>query len=268
MNNLTYVHKDAIIGKNVTIEPFAVIHQDVVIGDDCYISSHVTIFPGARIGNNNRFFPNCSIAAIPQDLKFAGEKTFVEIGNHNTIRESVTINRGTQALGYTKIGDHNLIMAYSHVAHDCTIGSWCVLANGATLGGHIEIGDYAILGGLSAIHQFTKIGSHAILMGGALVDKDVPPYIKAAKFPLTYSGINSLGLSRRGFSQETINLIKEYYKIVFQSGLNYSDALKKLKNLPLTEELKEIMSFMENSDRGLIKGYTSVDGGRASSSEE
>ncbi|HHT03877.1 MAG TPA: acyl-ACP--UDP-N-acetylglucosamine O-acyltransferase [Bacteroidales bacterium] len=252
---LAYIHPDAKIGKNVKIEPFAVIYEDVEIGDDCWIGPHVTIFPGARIGKNNKIFPYASISAVPQDLKFAGEKTTVIIGDNNTIRESVTINRGTVALGHTKIGSNNLIMAYAHIAHDCVIGDSCVLANGATLGGHIEIGDYAIIGGLSAIHQFTRIGSHVILMGGSLVDKDVPPYIKGGKFPLSYCGINSVGLSRRGFDQDTINKIKEYYTVVFQSGLNYTKAFEELKKLPETPALKEIIDFISKAERGLIKGF-------------
>ncbi|MFA6806974.1 MAG: acyl-ACP--UDP-N-acetylglucosamine O-acyltransferase, partial [Bacteroidales bacterium] len=252
---LAYIHPDAKIGQNVIIEPFSAIYEDVEIGDNCWIGPHVTIFPGARIGKNNKIFPNASISAVPQDLKFAGEKTTVFIGDNNIIRESVTINRGTSALGYTKIGSNNLIMAYAHIAHDCVVGDNCVLANGATLAGHIEIGDYAIIGGLSAIHQFTRIGTHVILMGGSLVDKDVPPYIKGGKFPLSYSGINSVGLSRRGFDQETINKIKEYYTIVFQSGLNYTQAFEKLKTLPETPALKEITDFISKSERGLIKGY-------------
>lgn len=252
---LAYIHPDAKIGKNVKIEPFAVIYEDVEIGDDCWIGPHVTIFPGARIGKNNKIFPYASISAVPQDLKFAGEKTTVIIGDNNTIRESVTINRGTVALGHTKIGSNNLIMAYAHIAHDCVIGDNCVLANGATLGGHIEIGDYAIIGGLSAIHQFTRIGSHVILMGGSLVDKDVPPYIKGGKFPLSYCGINSVGLSRRGFDQDTINKIKEYYTVVFQSGLNYTKAFEELKKLPETPALKEIIDFISKAERGLIKGF-------------
>lgn len=253
--SLAYIHPDAKIGKNVIIEPFSVIYEDVEIGDDCWIGPSVTIFPGARIGKNNKIFPNASISAVPQDLKFAGEKTTVDIGDNNIIRESVTINRGTKALGYTKIGNDNLIMAYAHIAHDCVIGDNCVLANGATLAGHIEVGNYAIIGGLSAIHQFTRIGSHVILMGGSLVDKDVPPFVKGAKFPLSYCGINSVGLARRGFEQETINLIKDYYTIVFQSGLNYSKAFEKLKTLPKTPILDEILNFISKAERGLIKGY-------------
>src|SRR5574344_148962 len=253
---LAFIHPEAKIGNNVTIEPFSVIYEDVVIGDNCVIGPHVTIYPGARIGKNNRFFPGCSISAIPQDLKFAGEKTTVEIGDNNTIRECVTINRGTVALGRTKIGNNNLIMAYSHVAHDCTIGNNCVLANNATLAGHIEIGDYAILGGMCAIHQFTKLGSHIILMGGSLVDKDVPPFVKGGKFPLSYCGVNSIGLLRRGFNQEQVNRIADYYRIVFQSGLNHTQALEELKKLPSTKELDEIIDFMSKSERGIMKGFS------------
>jgi acyl-[acyl-carrier-protein]--UDP-N-acetylglucosamine O-acyltransferase len=251
-----FIHPDAKIGNNVTIEPFSVIYKDVVIGDGCVIGPHVTIYPGAIIGKNNRFFPGCSISAIPQDLKFAGEKTTVEIGDNNTIRECVTINRGTVALGRTKIGNNNLIMAYSHIAHDCTIGNNCVLANNATLAGHIEIGDYAILGGMCAIHQFTKLGSHIILMGGSLVDKDVPPFVKGGKFPLSYCGVNSIGLLRRGFTQEQVNRIADYYRILFQSGFNHSQAFEELKKLPLTSELEDIIAFMSNSERGLMKGFS------------
>lgn len=254
---LSYIHPNAKIGNNVKIEPFSVIYEDVEIGDNCWIGPNVTIFPGARIGKNNKIFPNASISAIPQDLKFAGEKTTVEIGDNNIIRESVTINRGTSALGYTKIGNNNLVMAYAHIAHDCVLGNNCILANGATLAGHIEVGDYAIIGGLSAIHQFTKIGSHVILMGGSLVDKDVPPFVKGGKFPLSYCGINSIGLARRGYDQETINKIKDYYRVVFQSGLNYSKALEELKALTETPALKEIIDFISKADRGLMKGYSS-----------
>lgn len=253
--NLAYIHPDAKIGNNVIIEPFAVIYENVEIGDNTWIGSHVTIFPGARIGKNNKIFPNASISAIPQDLKFEGEETTLEIGDNNIIRESVTINRGTKAAGKTKVGSNNLIMAYSHIAHDCIVGNNCILANNATLAGHIEVDDFAIIGGLSAIHQFCKIGAHSILMGGALVDKDVPPFIKGAHFPLRYAGVNSLGLQRRGFSNEKIDKIKEYYRVVFQSGLNYSQALEELKKLERTDELDTIIDFIENSDRGLIKGY-------------
>jgi len=254
---MNYVSEKAKIGKNVQIEPFAVIYDDVVIGDNCYIGANVVIFPGARIGNNCKIFPGVSIAAIPQDLKFDNEYTTVEIGDNNTIREFVTINRGTAASGKTVVGDNNLIMAYVHIAHDCVVGNNCVLANNTTLAGHITIEDYVITGGMSAIHQFVHIGQHAILAGGSLVDKDIPPYVKVGKFPASYCGINSVGLHRRGFSQEDINEIQAIYKIVFQSGLMYSKALEEVKSLKQTKYTNIIATFMEKADRGLIKGYVS-----------
>ena len=253
---MNYVSEKAKIGKNVQIEPFAVIYDDVVIGDNCYIGANVVIFPGARIGNNCRIFPGASIAAIPQDLKFDNEYTTVEIGDNNTIREFVTINRGTAASGKTVVGNNNLIMAYVHIAHDCVVGNNCVLANNTTLAGHITIEDYVITGGMSAIHQFVHVGQHSILAGGSLVDKDIPPYIKVGKFPASYCGINSVGLHRRGFSQEDINEIQAIYKIVFQSGLMYSKALEEVKSLKQTKYTNIIATFIEKADRGLIKGYS------------
>ncbi|MBQ9254141.1 MAG: acyl-ACP--UDP-N-acetylglucosamine O-acyltransferase [Bacteroidales bacterium] len=259
MDKLFYLSPEAKVGKNVKIEPFAVIHEDVVIGDNCYIGSGAVVFPGARIGNNCRIFPNASIAAIPQDLKFEGEYTTVEIGDNNTIRECVTINRGTAASGKTVVGDNNLIMAYVHIAHDCVIGNNCVLANNTTLAGHIEVGDFVITGGMSAIHQFVHIGQHAILMGGSLIDKDVPPFVKVGKFPASYCGLNSVGLRRRGFTQDEINEIQDIYRIVFQSGLIYSEALEEIKSLKQTKFTNIIATFMEKSDRGLIKGHSTTD---------
>lgn len=255
---LSFVSPEAKIGKNVKIEPFAVIYEDVVIGDDCWIGPHVTIFPGARIGKGCKIFPGASIAAIPQDLKFAGEKTTCEIGDNNIIREFVTINRGTAASGKTVLGNNNLIMAYAHIAHDCVVKNNCILANAATLAGHILVDDFAIIGGQSAIHQFTRIGKHVILMGGSLVDKDIPPYVKGGKFPVSYCGINSVGLSRRGFSQQTINNIQSLYRIVFQSGLTYTNALEELKKKPQSPERDEIIEFMTHAERGLMKGFVSV----------
>ncbi len=255
---LTFIHPNAKIGNNVTIEPFTVIYDDVVIGDDCWVGPHVTIFPGARIGKECKIFPGASIAAVPQDLKFAGEYTTCEIGDNNVIREYVTINRGTNASGKTVVGNNNLIMAYAHVAHDCIVKNNCILANSATLAGHILIDDYAIIGGQSAIHQFTRIGKHVILMGGSLVDKDVPPYVKGGKFPVSYCGVNSVGLLRRGYSQEIVNNIQSLYRIVFQKGLTYSAALEELKQQKQSAERDEIISFIEKAERGLMKGFTSV----------
>lgn len=254
---LSFIHPNAKIGKNVKIDPFVVIKDDVEIGDDCWIGPHVTIFPGARIGRGCKVFPGASIAAVPQDLKFAGEYTTCEIGDNNIIREYVTINRGTSASGKTVVGNNNLIMAYSHIAHDCVIGNNCILANSATLAGHILVDDFAIIGGQCAIHQFSRIGKHVILMGGSLVDKDIPPYVKGGKFPVSYCGVNSVGLSRRGYTQEQINNIQNLYRTVFQKGLTYTNALAELKELPTTPEGEEIIAFMESSERGLMKGFTS-----------
>jgi UDP-N-acetylglucosamine acyltransferase len=256
-NNLVSIHPDAKIGKNVKIDPFTMIHDDVVIGDNTWIGSNVTIFPGARIGSNCNIFPGAVISAVPQDLKFAGEKTTAEIGDHTTIREFVTINRGTMALGKTVIGSNNLLMAYVHVAHDCVVGNNCILANGATLAGHITIDDYAIIGGLSAIHQFVKIGAHVMISGGSLVRKDVPPFVKAAHEPLSYVGINTVGLRRRGFSNEKITEIQNIYRIFFVRGFSTSHAIETVeKEINPSDEKSHILAFVKNSSRGIMKGYS------------
>ena len=255
--NLVSIHPGARIGKNVTIDPFTMIHDDVVIGDDTWIGSSVTIFPGARIGKNCRIFPGAVIAGVPQDLKFSGEITTAEIGDNTTIREYVTINRGTKALGKTVIGSENLLMAYVHVAHDCIVGNNCILANGVTLAGHITIEDYAIIGGLSAIHQFVQIGSHVMISGGSLVRKDVPPFVKAAHEPLSYVGINAVGLRRRGFSADKISTIQDIYRIFFVKGFSTSHALEVIeKDVKSSDEKDLIVSFIKNSSRGLMKGYS------------
>ena len=194
---LNDINPQAKIGKDVTIGNFTTICEDVEIGDGCWIGPNVTIFPGARIGKNCKVFPGAVISAVPQDLKFAGEYSTVEIGDNNVIRECCTINRGTAASGKTVVGDDNLIMAYVHIAHDCVVGNNCVFANNATLAGHITVGDYTILGGKTAILQFVHIGSHVITAGGALVDKDIPPFVKAARYPISYAGVNTIGLKRR-----------------------------------------------------------------------
>lgn len=250
------IHPGARLGRNVTVDPFTMIHDDVVIGDNTWIGSNVTIFPGARIGNNCRIFPGAVISAVPQDLKFDGEITTAEIGDNTTIREFVTINRGTKALGKTVVGSNNLLMAYVHVAHDCIVGDHCILANGATLAGHITIEDYAIIGGLTAIHQFVQIGSHVMISGGSLVRKDVPPFIKAAHEPLSYVGINSVGLRRRGFSTEKIAGIQDIYRVLFVKGLSNSHAVEVIeKEISPSEEKNQILSFIRKSTRGMLKGY-------------
>lgn len=250
------LHPNAKIGQNVTISNFSTICDDVEIGDGTWIGPNVTIFPGARIGKNCKIFPGAVIAAVPQDLKFAGEYTTVEIGENNVIRECCTINRGTAASGKTVVGNGNLLMAYVHVAHDCVVGDNCVLANNATLAGHIILGDYVILGGKTACLQFIHIGSHVITQGGALVDKDIPPFVRAARYPIQYCGVNSLGLQRRGFSKESINNIVDIYRYVFQKGLNVSDAVEQVKELyGHTDEGKQVLAFIGNAQTGLLSGY-------------
>ncbi|MBR6292630.1 MAG: acyl-ACP--UDP-N-acetylglucosamine O-acyltransferase [Bacteroidales bacterium] len=250
------LHPNAKIGENVTISNFTTICDDVEIGDGTWIGPNVTIFPGARIGKNCKIFPGAVVAAVPQDLKFAGEYTTVEIGDNNVIRECCTINRGTAASGKTVIGNGNLLMAYVHVAHDCVLGDNCVLANNATLAGHIILGDYVILGGKTACLQFIHIGSHVITQGGALVDKDIPPFVRAARYPIQYCGVNSLGLQRRGFSKESINNITDIYRYVFQKGLNVSDAVEQVKEIyGHTDEGKQVLAFIGNAQTGLLSGY-------------
>ena len=253
----SYIHPEAQIGENVEIGPFCYIDRNVVIGDNTWIGPHVTIFEGARIGSHCRIFPGAVISAIPQDLKFGGEESLAVIGDNVTIRECVTINRGTIASGQTKIGDNCLIMATAHVAHDCHVGDNVIIVNGVLLGGHVTIGNYAIIGGLSAVHQFISIGDHAMISGGSLLRKDVPPYTKAAKEPLSYVGINSVGLRRRGFSSEKIREIQEIYRILYQKNYNTSQAVAIIEaEMEATTERDEILLFIRNSSRGIMKGYT------------
>jgi UDP-N-acetylglucosamine acyltransferase len=252
----TYIHPNARLATNVKIDPFTVIHQNVEIGEGTWIGSNVTIMEGARIGKNCRIFPGAVIAAMPQDLKFEGEDTIVEIGDNTTIREFVTINRGTKDSWRTKVGNNSLIMAYSHLAHDCVVGNYCVLSNNTQLAGHVEVGDWAILGGMCAVHQFVKIGQHAFVSGGSLVGKDVPPYIKAGRQPLSYSGANSVGLKRRGFTIDKINHILDIYRVIYNKGMNTSQALEFLEEeFPATDERDEIVTFIRESGRGIIKRY-------------
>jgi UDP-N-acetylglucosamine acyltransferase len=255
---LAYVHPQAKIAQNVVIEPFVTIDKDVEIEEGTWIGPHVTIMGGARIGKNCKIYPGAVIAAVPQDLKFSDENSIVEIGDNTIIREYVTVNRGTRYSHKTVVGSNCLLMAYVHVAHDCIIGDHCILANNATLAGHIEIGDYAILGGMTAIHQFVKVGSHAFLAGGSLVNKDVPPYVKAARFPLSYVGTNSIGLRRRDFTNEQINRIQDIYRVLFVKPYNTSQALDFIEcELPASAEKDEILQFVGKSTRGLMRGFKS-----------
>ncbi|MDX9942416.1 MAG: acyl-ACP--UDP-N-acetylglucosamine O-acyltransferase [Bacteroidales bacterium] len=254
---LAYVHPQAKIARNVVIEPFVTINKNVEIGEGTWIGSNVTIMEGARIGRNVRIFPGAVISAIPQDLKFEGEETTAVIGDNTTIREFVTINRGTKANDKTMVGSNCLLMAYVHIAHDCVIGDNCILANAVNLAGHINIDNYAIVGGLSAVHQFVNIGAHVMISGGSLVRKDVPPFTKAARDPLSFVGINSIGLRRRGYSSEKINEIQDIYRIIFNKNLNVSQAIAYIEaEMPATPDRDEILSFISGSTRGIMKGYS------------
>ena len=253
---LAYVHPEARVADNVVIEPFVSIDKDVVIGEGTRIGSSVTIMPGVRIGKNCRIFPGAVIGAEPQDLKFRGEYTTVEIGDNTTIREYVTINRGTVAKGKTVVGSNCLLMAYVHVAHDCVVGNNVILVNSTQLAGEVVIDDFAILGGMSAVHQFVHIGSHVMISGGSLVRKDVPPFIKAGREPLAYVGINSIGLRRRNYSNEKIREVQEIYRYIYQKGLNISQAVEIIEaEMPASPERDEVLLFIKDSKRGIIRGY-------------
>ncbi|SEH73793.1 acyl-[acyl-carrier-protein]--UDP-N-acetylglucosamine O-acyltransferase [Paenimyroides aquimaris] len=256
---LAYVHPGAKIAKNVVIEPFTTIHNNVEIGEGTWIGSNVTIMEGARIGKNCRIFPGAVISAEPQDLKFDGEETTAEIGDNTTIRECVTINRGTKDRYRTVIGKNCLIQAYSHIAHDCVVGDNCIFSNSSTLAGHVTVGDFVVLAGMVAVHQFCTIGSHSFITGGTLVRKDVPPYIKAAREPISYVGINSVGLRRRGFDSDKIREIQNIYRVLYQQNYNNSQAIELIEtDMEATPERDEIIQFVRNSSRGIMKGYTGI----------
>ncbi len=253
---LAYIHPDAKIAPTVVIEPFVTIDKNVVIGEGTRIGSNATIMEGARIGKNCTIFPGAVIGAIPQDLKFKGEDTLAIVGDNTTVRECVTINRGTAAKGRTIVGNNCLLMAYCHVAHDCTIGNNVIISNATQIGGEVTIHDYAILSGGTLVHQFSHIGSHVMIQGGSRVNKDVPPYVKAGRDPLAYTGINSIGLRRRGFTNEQIRDIQDIYRYIYLSGMNTSHAIEHVEaELPATKERDEILLFIRSSPRGIIKGY-------------
>ncbi len=253
MNN---IHRNAKIGRNVTVGPFTTIEEDVVIGDGCTIGSNVNILNGTRMGSNCKVFPGAVVGATPQDLKFEGESSTLEIGNNVTIREYCTINRGTKANYKTAIGDNCLLMAYVHVAHDCVMGNNCILANNVNLAGHIEVGNFVVLGGLVAVHQFVKVGDHAMVGGGSLVRKDVPPYVKAAREPLSFVGVNVTGLKRRGFTQEQIHGIQDIYRLLFVRGYNITQAMAIIReNVPPSAERDLILNFVDQSERGIMRGF-------------
>ena len=255
---LAYIHPEAKIAQNVVIEPFAIIHKDVEVGEGTWIGSHAVINEGARIGHNCKIYPGAVISSIPQDLKFKNEYTRTFIGDNTTIREYATISRGTEEHWKTEIGTGCLIMAYAHVAHDCRIGNNCIIINNVQMAGHVHMGDWAIIGGSSSVHQWVKIGAHAMVSGGSLVRKDVPPFTKAAREPLSYTGINSTGLRRRGFDNDRINQIQEIYRYIYMRGLNNADALTQVElELPPSDERDEIVNFIRSSERGIMKGPSS-----------
>ena len=254
--SLSFIDPQAKIAKNVVVEPFVTIERNVEIGSGTWIGSNVTIMEGARIGENCEIFPGAVISAIPQDLKFDGENTLAIIGDNTIIRECATINRATKATGKTIVGNNCLIMAYAHIAHDCVIGNNAIIVNNVALGGHVDIGDHAIIGGITAVHQFIKIGKHCMVSGGSLVRKDIPPYVKAGREPLSFIGINSIGFRRRKFSEEEITEIQDIYRILYQKGNNNTQAINKIEiDFKISEIRDEIISFVRNSGRGIMRGY-------------
>ena len=253
---LAYIHPAAKIAPSVVIDPFVTIDQNVEIGEGTRICSNVTILEGSRIGKNCIIFPGAVIGAIPQDLKFRGEDTLAIIGDNTTIRECVTVNRGTAARGKTQVGSNCLIMAYSHVAHDCIVGDNVIISNATQLAGEVVVDNYAVIGGGSLVHQFCHIGPHVMIQGGALVNKDIPPYVKAAREPIAFAGVNSIGLRRRNFSNDVIREIQDTYRYLYLSSMNVSDAIERIEaELPASKERDEIILFVRNSKRGIIRGY-------------
>ncbi len=251
---LAQIDPKAKIADNVTIEAFSVVYADVEIGEGTHVMPHVTIFNGSRIGKHCHIFPGAVIGAIPQDLKYDGEQTTCEIGDHTTVRECVTVNIGTKDRLVTKVGSHCLLMAYAHVAHDCFVGNHVILANCVQLAGHVNVDDYAIMGGLSGAHQFTRVGAHTYIAGHMMVRKDVPPYIKAAREPLTYAGVNKVGLARRGFSKTTIEEISNIYHILFVQGHSTSKAIELIETtIPESTTRNEILEFVRTSTIGIIR---------------
>jgi UDP-N-acetylglucosamine acyltransferase len=251
----TYIHPQAKIGDKVVIEPFTVIHKDVEIGEGTWIGNNVTIMEGARIGKNCKIYPGAVISSTPQDLKFEGEETTTVIGDNTVIREFATISRGTHDRLKTVIGTNCLIMAYVHVAHDCIIGNNVILVNAVQLAGHVIIDDFAIVGGTTAVLQFVHIGEHVMVGGGSKIRKDVPPFVKVGREPLNYVGINSVGLRRRGFTNEKIFELQEIYRKIYLSGMNNTQAMEEIEyNMPASEERDKIINFIRKSEKGIVKG--------------
>jgi len=255
MNN---IHKDAKIGANSQIGSYVTIESDVEIGDDCVIGPNAVIISGTRIGNGCKIHSGAVVGGDPQDLKYAGEETFLEIGNNVTIREFCTINRGTTDRYKTLVGNNCLLMAYTHIAHDCILGDNVILSNTVNVAGHVKIDDYAILGGGTLVHQFASIGKHVMIGGGSLVRKDVPPYVRAAREPLSYIGVNSVGLQRRGFDKEIIGDIQDIYRQIYQKSSNIANGVTDVTELfAETSHRGEILDFISQSERGIMKGHNS-----------
>ncbi len=251
---MAFVHPEAKLGENVIVEPFAYVDANTEIGDGTRVMTQATILSGARIGKNCVIFPHATIAGIPQDLKFQGEETTAIIGDNTTIRECATVNRGTASKGYTKVGSNCLIMAYSHVAHDCELKDYVILGNTTQLAGEIEIDDYAIVSGGSLAHQFTKIGRHVMIQGGSKIAKDIPPFVMVGREPISYVGLNIVGLRRRGFTSERINGIQEIYRTLYLSGYNISQAVERIEqDLPASEDRDLILDFVRSSSRGIVR---------------
>lgn len=251
---MAFVHPEAKLGENVIVEPFAYVDANTEIGEGTRVMTQATILSGARIGKNCFIFPHTTIAGIPQDLKFKGEETTAIIGDHTTIRECATVNRGTASRGYTKVGSNCLIMAYSHVAHDCVLKDHVILGNATQLAGEIEIDDYAIVSGGSLAHQFTRIGAHVMVQGGSKIAKDIPPFVMVGREPISYVGLNIVGLRRRGFSSERINGIQEIYRTLYLSGYNISQAVERIEqDLPASDDRELILNFVRSSSRGIVR---------------
>lgn len=255
ISDSAHITPGAIVGKAVTIDPFAFVAADVIIGDETWVGPGAVILDGARIGRNCRIFPSAVVSGIPQDVKFRGEITTAEIGDNTIIREGVTVNRGTVTTGKTVVGNNCLIMAYAHVGHDCIIGDNCIIGNACGLAGEVRIDDWAILSGAVLVHQFVRIGGHVIIGGGSKVRTDVPPFIKADRDPLCYMGLNTVGLNRRNFGKERIDEIHNIYRIIYQSRRNTTQALEYLeKEFKASPDRDYILNFIRDSGRGIIRG--------------
>ena len=254
ISNLAFVHQDAILGTDVTVEPFAYIAGNVIIGDGTWIGPNATIMDGARIGKNCRIFPSSVVSGIPQDLKFRGEDSTAEIGDNTTIRECATVNRGTASVGKTIVGNGCLLMAYSHIGHDCALGNNIIIGNTTALAGEVKVDDWAILSGGGLVHQFTHIGGHVIIGGGSKVRIDVPPFIKADRDPLSFMGLNSVGLTRRGFEKERIDEIHDIYRAIYLGKMNFSQAVEHVEStFKPTKDRDYILEFIRKSERGVIR---------------